>query len=235
MKLYYNPLSNYSQKVLMGFHEKGITYTPEIVSLMDPVARAAYAKINPLGKVPMLELADGYKIPESTIILEWAEQHQRGTKLIPDDPDLARRTRFHDRLADLYLANPMGTLFFDGRKPPEAREPKRVADAHVTLDMMYRGLDMMLEKSSWIVGEHFTMADCSHAPPLNYLRMLKPFDEHRHLTAYANRLFERPSWQKVMEELGPALAKMQALATEFESTGRTVRPVVSTSRQRTIR
>src|SRR5437660_761314 len=83
----------------------------------EPAAPEAYKKLNPLGKLPLLVLDDGYRIPESSIILEWADTHiQGGTRLIPADADLARRTRFHDRLADLYLNNPLLTVFFDSRK-----------------------------------------------------------------------------------------------------------------------
>jgi len=39
MKLYYNPLSSYSQKTVMAFHEKGVKFTPEIVKF-EPAARA---------------------------------------------------------------------------------------------------------------------------------------------------------------------------------------------------
>jgi glutathione S-transferase len=37
MKLYYNPLSTYSQKVMIAFNEKGLAYEPEIVNLMSPI------------------------------------------------------------------------------------------------------------------------------------------------------------------------------------------------------
>ena len=54
MKLYYHPLSSYSQKVVMAFHEKGAAFEPVLVSLMDPQQKADYKKIHPLGKLPLL-------------------------------------------------------------------------------------------------------------------------------------------------------------------------------------
>ena len=40
MKLFYNPISTYSQKVLIALYEKGIEFEPEIVNLMDKRCRS---------------------------------------------------------------------------------------------------------------------------------------------------------------------------------------------------
>ena len=47
MKLYYFPLSTYCQKAMIAFEEKGVSYEPELVELMNPEARAAYEEIYP--------------------------------------------------------------------------------------------------------------------------------------------------------------------------------------------
>ena len=73
MKLYYNPISTYSQKVLIALYEKGLDFEPEIVNLMDADARARYRDVNPLGKIPCLQLDDGHIIPESSIIIEYID------------------------------------------------------------------------------------------------------------------------------------------------------------------
>ena len=76
MKLYYHPVSAYSQKVLMAFHEKEVSFEPQIVDLMDPEAREAYLKVNPFGKIPVLLLAGEERIiPESSIIIEYLDTH----------------------------------------------------------------------------------------------------------------------------------------------------------------
>jgi glutathione S-transferase len=206
MKLYYNPRSSYSQKVLLAFHEKQVPFTPMIVTPGD----AELAKVTPLGKVPVLVLDDGWKIPESTIIVEYLETHfSSGSRLIPTDPDLARQTRFHDRLADLYVNNSMTTIFFDGQKPADKRNPEAVTAARARLDSMYAGFDNHLSKGrTWIMGDEFTLADCSLVPSLHYCRQLHPFDKHKHLLAYANRAAERPSFIKVQNEVAAYGAKM---------------------------
>jgi glutathione S-transferase len=209
MKLYGFPLSSYTQKTLMGFFEKGQVPSLEIVDLRSPEGRAAYLQINALGKMPTLVLEDGYRVPESSIILEWADVHiEGGTRLFPADPDEARKARFHDRLADLYLNNPMQTLFFEGMKPEAERDAKAMKRAGETIDTMYGLLDAWMEKRTWQLGDTFSVADVSHAPALAYLRRVRPFDAHANIVRYAQRLLERPSFLEVMKIAAPFLAKM---------------------------
>ena len=75
---------------------------------------------------------------------------------------------------------------------------------------MFSYLDGELENSKWMMGEDFTMADCAAAAPLFYAQNVHPFDDRPHLLAYARRLFERPSYQKVLAEALPMLEKMTA-------------------------
>jgi glutathione S-transferase len=210
MKLYYHPISTYSQKVVIAFAEKNVKFEPHVVDLMNPAAMQEYRSVNPQGKVPTMILDDGWKIPESSIIVEWLDtKHAGGTRLIPKDEDLARRTRFFDRLSDLYLNDPMQTILFDGMKPEADREPKRVAAAKKTLDIQLGMMDQGVGKTSpWILGEHFTMADCAAAPVLFYLRTVHPFTQHKNVEAYWNRVSERPSVKAAFEAAMPYLRQI---------------------------
>jgi glutathione S-transferase len=209
VKLYYFPLSTYSQKVLIALYEKGIEFTPEIVELGSPEKRAAFKKVFPIGKVPLLVRDDGWFVPESSIIVEYLDtQFDRGPRLIPEDKELARRTRCYDRLFDLYVNDPALKIFFDGRKPEAERSPAAVAAAREQLDTMYPQLDKHFEKASWTIGESFTMADCSAAPALSIARMMHPFDKYPNLNMYFGRLVERPSFARVLNEVKPYAAKL---------------------------
>lgn len=211
MKLYFHPISAYSQKVTIAMREKDVKFTPEIVNMMDPGARQEFKKVNPNCKVPILVLDDGWKIPESTIIIEYLEAYypQQGTRLIPADRDLARRARFMDRVADLYLNETMSTILFDGMKPEADREPKRVAAARERLDINLPLLDAQLAKTTkWALGDDFTLADCSLAPCLFYLRNIHPYAQYKNIEAYWGRLSERPSVKKTIGDALPYLQKL---------------------------
>jgi len=210
LKLHYHPLSSYSQKALMALYEKDYPFEPTLVDITSPDARAAYKKLYPFGKVPLLE-GDGEFIPESSIIIEYVDTHHEGkTRLIPADKDQARKARFYDRLSDLYVMEPMLRIFFDGRKPEAEREPRRVAEAKATLDLTLGMFDKHFAKNTWALGDTFSMGDCALAPALGYLRMVYPYEAHANLKSYFGRVSERPSFQKVMAELAPHLARAQA-------------------------
>ena len=55
------------------------------------------------------------------------------------------------------------------------------------------------------MGELFSMADCAAAPALGYCRMVYPIAAHENITAYFNRLAQRPSFQRVLKEAEPYL------------------------------
>jgi glutathione S-transferase len=209
MKLYTHPLSPYSNKTIIAFYEKGVAFTRELVDLGSSEGRAAYRKIYPFGKVPVLVREDGWMIPESSIIIEYLDTHfDSGTRLIPEDKELARRTRFMDRVSDLYVNESFQTIFFDGRKPEPERNPTAVATARERLDITYGFLEKSFEKNTWAVGDAFTMADCSLAPALAGARLVHPFDKHPNLLRYFGRLVERPSFARVLEEMKPYAGKM---------------------------
>jgi glutathione S-transferase len=209
VKLYYHPISSYSQKALFAFHEKGIPFTPSIVNVMDPPAKRAYQQeIYPIGKVPLLE-EEGLQLPEAGLIAEWIDQRypDTGTRLVPADPALRLEAAKLDRFADCYLNEPMQKVLFDPMRAPDERDPRGVRVAKSLLDRAYGCLEARLEQSGgpWLLGETFTLADVSAASPLFYLQRAWPFTAHPHLSAYATRLLERPAWKKVVQEAAPYL------------------------------
>ncbi len=209
MKLYYHPISTYSQKALLAFHEKGIPFTPSLVDVMNPEAKAAYQKnVYSIGKVPLLE-EEGLQLPEASLIAEWIDQRYptSGTRLVPAVPTAALEVRKMDRFGDCYLNEPMQKVLFDGFRPPEKRDPHGVQQARGLLDRAYATLEARLENNvgRWLAGNEFSLADISAAPPLFYLQRTHPFSAHRNVSTYAARLLDRPSWKKVLAEAAPYL------------------------------
>jgi glutathione S-transferase len=76
--------------------------------------------------------------------------------------------------------------------------------AHRTLTTTYEMADKQLGSSPWICGDVFTAADCAAAPALFYALTLQPFPSHcTRLSAYFERLVERPSVRRTIEEANP--------------------------------
>ena len=204
MKLYYNPISTYSQKALIAFYEKGIDFEPNIVNLMDPDDLTKYRDVYPMGKIPCLVLDDGHLIPESSIIIEYIDSMAE-PRLIDGDSEQTRKIRFKDRMIDLYLDDSIVTLLFQGMKPEDQRDPERMKTAKFRIDTMYGFMEAEFEKHPFASGDQFSMADCAAAPALIYAEQAAPFAAYKNISAYWERLKQRPSVQRTQEEARPAL------------------------------
>jgi len=189
--LYYHPLSSFCHKALIALYEKGVEFERRVIDLGNPESRAELVAVWPMAKFPVL--CDGDKVlPESSILIE----HLGG--LIP-----SLETRLWDRIFDNYVMVPMAKIVADTFKPPD---PAGVEEAHATLERVYPVLEKQLEGKAWAVGEDFTMADCAAAPALFYADIVHPFSPTGPLRAYYERLLERPSVARVLEEARPYFA-----------------------------
>lgn len=207
LKLYLHPLSSYCHKALIALYENDIPFEPVIVDLGDPAAPATVEmkRIWPVGKFPVLrDEATGQVIPESSIIIEYLDQHFPGAGLIPADPDAALQVRLMDRFFDLYVMTPQGRLVFEVIRPEGAKDPFGVADARRTLEMAYGYLEATLSDGrTWAAGETWSMADCAASPALFYAQRCQAWGDRPRLQAYYDRLEARPSFARVLMEARP--------------------------------
>jgi glutathione S-transferase len=206
LRLYFHPLSSFCQKALIALYENDTPFEPHIVDLGEETSRAAFLKIWPIGKFPVLrDEARGLTVPESTIIIEYLAQHFPGrSALVPADAELARQTRLADRFYDLYVSEPMQKIVGDRLRPADQKDPLGVEQARARLQTAYGIIECEVREKTWAVGEDFTMADCASAPALFYANLVAPFGEtHRNTAAYFGRLMERPSFARAVKEAKP--------------------------------
>jgi len=65
-------------------------------------------------------------------------------------------------------------------------------------------LDRQLTARTWMTGDDFSMADCAAAPALFFGSTLEPIPErYGHLNGYFERLINRPSFARVIDEAKP--------------------------------
>lgn len=207
LRLHYHPFSSYCQKVLVALYERGVAFEPNIVDLADPAQKAALAALWPIGKFPVLEDEEkGAIVPESSAIVDYLDRARPGPPpLIPADPDAAIRVRVWDRFFDHYVQGPMQAVVKESFRPAEARDPHGVELARGELDRAWDALETELTRHGgpWAAGEAFTLADCAAAPALFYANIVRPFAGHAAVEAYYERLRDRPSFDRAVEEARP--------------------------------
>ena len=194
MKLIIARPSPYARKVRIALREKGIAYE-EIVDLPWTAGSAA-ARMNPLGKVPVL--IDGDEtIWESSVILEYVETLGCEPALIPTDPTGRLAVRQIEALADgICDAVVLGTL--ETKRPAAkqssqwlARQRRKVVDG-------IAALEAILGEREHFVGDGLTVADIAAGTALGYVSFRMPEVAWRRartgLGAFCDRLEVRPSF-----------------------------------------
>jgi glutathione S-transferase len=208
LKLYFHPLSSFSQKVLVALYENETPFEPSIVHFGDETSRREFFELWPVGKIPVLvDHARDWTVPETSIIIEYLDQHYPGpTRFIPVDPDIARQMRLRDRFFDLYINVPMQKIVGDRLRAEGQHDPFGVEEARRLLSTALELVDGAMGSKQWAAGAEFSMADCAAAPALWYANEVQPFAEkHPNAYAYLQRLMKRPSFARALREAEPYL------------------------------
>ncbi|MBS0471805.1 MAG: glutathione S-transferase family protein [Proteobacteria bacterium] len=208
IRLHYHPLSSFCWKVLIALYELDVPFEPVLVDLSREEDRTAFYKLWPMGKFPVIEdTARDWMVPESSIIIEYLDQHYSGpSRLIPADPDKARQVRMRDRFFDLHIHQHMQKVVGDRLRPADGKDPIGVQQARDQIRLAY-GLVESDIGAQWVMGDSFTMADCAAAPALFYGNKIAPLASDLPKTAaYLERLKQRPSFARVLKEAEPYFA-----------------------------
>ena len=206
LTLHFHPLASFCWKPLIAFYENETPFDPVIVDLGDEQSRSAFLKISPSGKMPALrDDARDRTVLESTIVIEYLAACYPGPiELIPADIDLAIKVRQADRFYDFYVQEPMQKIVGDRLRPQGKTDPFGVEQARAQLRNSYEIIEKDMQGKRWAVGETFTMADCAASPALFYANKVEPFgDKFPAVNRYHDRLLERPSFARVIEEAQP--------------------------------
>jgi len=206
LTLYFHPLASYCWKVLLALYENDTEFAGKIVDLGNAEERAAFSKITPLVKFPVLVDSERDRaIAESSIIIEYLAEHHPGVvELVPEDADAARETRAQDRFFDWHVHEHMQKIVGDRIRPPGKQDPYGVEHAKAALETSYGIIDRRAAANTWATGVAFGMADCAAAPALFYANKVVPIGERfPHTAAYLQRLLGRPSMQRVLREAEP--------------------------------
>ncbi|HWI85756.1 MAG TPA: glutathione S-transferase family protein [Sphingomonas sp.] len=201
LSLYLHPLSSYVQKAKTAFYEKDIPFEPLMLDGSEPIA-GEFVRLWPIGKMPALD-HDGVLIFETTSIIEYLDaRFPETTRLVPEDPMIAVDVRMWDRFFDNYVNYPQQRIVYlaIGREPDDGEGG---AKWKTMLETAYALLDRRMVERTWVAGE-FSLADCAAAPALLYADWTHPIPpQFAALHAYRQRLLQRPSYARALDEARP--------------------------------
>jgi glutathione S-transferase len=153
-KLYGFAVSNYFNMVKLALLEKGLPFG-EVTFY--PTQTPESLAISPRGKIPVLGVDSGY-INETAIILEYLEQSQKGTPLLPSDPFERAQVLAIAKEIELYIELPgracYGEAFF-GMTLPEAIKEKTRSE----LLLGFAALGRHGKFAPYVAGDSLSIAD----------------------------------------------------------------------------
>ena len=199
MKLYYSP-GACSLAPHIALREAGLAFEPVLASTKTHQLPDGtdYYTINPLGYVPLLELDDGTHLREVPAIVQYIADQAPLKNLAPASGTLPRY-RLQEWLTFIgtEIHRSFGPLF-NAKMPDEGKQIFRDR-----LVKRYAWLDTQLADKPFLMGEHFTVADC-------YLfavtRWAKPpnadLAAHDNVKAHHERVAERPAVQEALKVEG---------------------------------
>lgn len=163
-------------------------------------------QINPLGRVPALQLADGTLITENSAILPYLADQVPGTPLFAAAGS-AERAQIQSWLG--YLSAEIHTATFRPLNRPErysadeAAHPGIRAQAQVQILKAFEHIERHLTDRQWLVGERYTLADAYLGVFSNWLlRLGGPFNELHAIGRLREQWRARPAVQQALKAEG---------------------------------
>ena len=199
IKLYDALPSSNSDRVKIALHEKGLPYErATLVLARKDQKRPEFLKLNPYGKVPVID--DGGQILfESCIINEYLDEKYPTPSLMPKDPHLRGRGRVLVDYALNYMHEPYWALRGEMLKPAGERNAAVIEEKHGSLRGLMQYLEADLGDKPYFLGE-LSLTDIAIVP--RALRMeaygALPAPSLPSLNAWLERMKARPSVQQIL-------------------------------------
>ncbi|MFJ2429921.1 glutathione S-transferase family protein [Pseudomonas sp. NPDC087804] len=213
LKLYGFSVSNYYNMVKLALLEKGLPFE-EITFYPTPTPESL--AISPRGKVPVLGVDAGF-INETAIILEYLEQTQKGTPLLPSDPFERAQVLAIAKEIELYIELPgracYGEAFF-GMTLPDAIKEKTKSE----LLLGFAALGRHGKFAPYVAGDSLSIADlyflysvplaCAVGHKLFGIDLLAEMPQAK---ALLERLEQNPHVQKIAADKEAAMPAFLAM------------------------
>jgi glutathione S-transferase len=158
-----------------------------------------FATVNPKNYVPAIELEDGELLTEAAALVQWLADKAPDSGLLPP-AGTTDRYRVQEQL------NFIATELHKGFTPlwhKAETHPSTLEQANAKLQTRFAILESRLERSTYLAGEIFTVADAYAFTILNWAGMLNvDLQPYPKLRAYIARVGARPQVQAALQAEG---------------------------------
>ncbi|RKH58032.1 glutathione S-transferase family protein [Corallococcus aberystwythensis] len=198
MKLYGNPMSTCTRKVLTVLAEKGREAEFINIDLSKHEQKTpAHVARQPFGVVPALELDDGFIMYESRAIARFLDRTLPGNSLTPTDPKAYALMEQFIGVEQSYFSGQAMKIVME--RFFNTNNEENIAKGREGVKRPLAVIDAELAKRPFLAGNDFTLAEVSWAPYMEYLFAVGEKDlvaPHKNVMAWWERVSSRPSVKK---------------------------------------
>lgn len=200
MKLYDMGRAPNPRRVRIFLAEKGIEVPKQEVDLgaLEQFGET-FTAMNPMQRVPVLELDDGTIITESVAICTYFEKLKPEPNLFGDGPVESALVEMWNRRLELHFYGPVSQSFRHTSPAMAAREKPQIAEwgaACKTKAEEFLGLlEKELGEREYVAGSRFTIADITALVTVDFMRVIKLSlqPEMKNLSRWHAAVSARPS------------------------------------------
>ena len=198
--------SPFVRKTWIFLKEKGLEFEHRQLDPLDKSER--FLSMNPLGRIPVLEEADGNLVSDSSVICDYLENVHPSPRLYPADNRSRAKALWFEEYADTLLTQICAQVFWMHIIIPiRSGKPADLSEINAFRDKNYPDVFGYLESvapdDSSIVDNHFGIADISLASTVRLLDLAgAPLDADRwpRFNDYYQRVISRPSAKSIIDE-----------------------------------
>lgn len=171
LKLYASPASSFARKIRVMLIEKDVAHEVVMMNVWEP---NDYQSVNPIGKVPALELDDGRVLINSPLIADYVDGRYPAPRFIPADPDGRLEVRRWEAVADGMMDAVAVTLYENRFHDEATRSAAYLARLRGKIDAGLSRLEGLLGDRAWLVGDSMSLADLAISCHIGFLSVRMP-------------------------------------------------------------
>lgn len=202
MRLYDGGRAPNPRRVRIFFAEKGLAL-PELVPIdigKKEHLTPEFTRINPMRRLPVLELDDGTALAETVAICRYLESLHPQPPLFGADAKEQGQIEMWNRRVELGLFSSIMAVFrhshpsmveLEQQVPEWAEANRELIDDHLMI------IDLQLAGNPYLCGERFTIADITAGIAIDFMKpsRIALAEDFSHIRRWHGELSARPSWK----------------------------------------